>query len=194
MKQILCVFTLFTISITSNAQLEKRTYLVGGTGSFSRTQTNFETNGNSQKSKSIDINISPAVGYFFIDKLAAGLRTGFSKYKVFENAAIGGAYTNINRLEFGPFARYYFLPKDKQLNIIADAGYQYGIYSFKNINQKGNINTFSFFAGPVVYFNNTVGLEFLIGYKSRTEDVKQSFKQTENSFQIAIGFQFHLKK
>ena len=121
----------------------KRTYLVGGTGAFSRTQTNYEAYGYSQKSKSIDINISPAVGYFFIDKLAAGLRTGFSKYKVFENAAIGGGYTNVNRLEFGPFIRYYLLPTNKDINIIADAGYQYGIYSFKNINQKGNINTFS---------------------------------------------------
>ncbi len=193
MKYLLVACSVIFLSANANAQLDKGTWLVGGMGSFSSSNDSYSTSGYSQTSKTTEIKISPAVGYFFVDKLAAGIRTSYSQFKTKVDGA-GGLFTNVKRFEFGPFARYYLLAKDKQLNIVTEANYQYGIYSFKEINQKGNINTWSFLAGPVVYFNTSVGLEFLLGYYSRTEDVKDSYKQTKQAFQMAVGFQIHLTK
>jgi hypothetical protein len=193
MKHIFFLLSITIFSLSANCQLDKKTWLVGGTGSISSSNDSYTTSTYSQTSKTTEIKISPTVGYFLADKFAAGLKTSFSKYKSRVDGS-GGLYTNVNRFEVGPFARYYFLPKEKQVNIVTEASYQFGRYSFKDINQKGNINTLSFLAGPTIYFNNSVGLEFLVGYKSRTEDIKDSYKQTQKGLQIAIGFQFHLIK
>jgi hypothetical protein len=61
---------------------------------------------------------------------------------------------------------------------------------------KGSINTFSASAGPVIYFNSSVGMEFLLGYYSRKEVIQQNgdIINHQKGFQIGIGFQIHLEK
>ncbi len=49
-------------------------------------------------------------------------------------------------------------------------------------------------AGPVIFFNTSVGLEFLLGYSSSIEDIKDRYKNSIQGFQIGIGFQIHLEK
>ena len=52
------------------------------------------------------------------------------------------------------------------------------------------INSFSFAAGPVLYFNSSVGLEFLVGYST----VKYlHIEGSDNTLQAVIGLQVHLE-
>ncbi len=191
MKYIFAIFLCIITSIAF-AQLDKGIFLVGGTGNFLASNYEYEGPFNSFSSKKIDINLSSTVGYFVADKIAIGLKTGFSKYKEQVNLP-GAGYANMNRLKFGPFARYYFLEKDLRYNILADISYQYGIYRFKP--SKGNIMTFNANLGSVMYFNTSVGLEFLLGYYATKENFKQNNDNnifTQKGFQVGIGFQIHL--
>jgi hypothetical protein len=191
MKSILIALS-FTLSlISAQAQLTKKNWLVGGTGSFTSTKNSYSNSNYYQTSDVTDIRISPNIGYFIIDKFAVGLRPSFSKNKA-QVTTTGGGYTNVNRFEIGPFVRYYFLNNENRYNMLAEACYQYGIYRFNP--DKGDINTLSVMAGPVIYFNTVVGLEFLLGYYKRNEKVNGSFETEQKGFQMAVGFQIHLEK
>lgn len=193
MKILLTIFTFLFLSFDAKSQLDKGIWLVGGTGNFLSSKYENLSPINSYTSNRLEIAISPNVGYFVKDKLAVGLKTGFTKYKEQVTSA-GGLYSNVNRFSFGPFARYYFLKKDKQYNILAEVSYRYGLYSFKPT--KGNSNTFNAAVGPIIYFNSSVGLEFLLGYYSTKETIKQNGDNVtkQNGFQMGIGFQIHLDK
>lgn len=191
MKQFLTFLAILLFSINSKCQLTRGNWMVGGSGTFSSTKNTYSNNNYYQTSDVTDIKISPNIGYFIVNKFAVGLRSSFSKNKA-EVTTTGGLSTNVNRFEIGPFLRYYFLKDENRNNILAEASYQYGIYRFKP--DKGNINTFSVLVGPVVYFNTVVGLEFLLGYYKRNEDVNGSFTTEQKGFQIVVGFQIHLEK
>lgn len=73
---------------------------------------------------------------------------------------------------FGPFLRYYFLGVNKQFNVHTDGSYQYNIEQSGGFSSSNSTpdpvpitqyskNTFSIAAGPVIYFNTSVGLAFL---------------------------------
>jgi hypothetical protein len=189
MKKIIVSLSLFlSISIVANCQLEKGNWLLGGNTSFSASKSTHVNSVYSQTSNRIDFSVSPNIGFFPSNKFAIGIKPSFTLYK---DQIEGGLYSNIKRFVVGPFARYYFLEIDKEVNIVAEASYQYGFYSFKPT--KGKINIFSFVAGPVIFLNNSVGLEFLMGYYSRIDDIESSYKQTQKSFQINIGLQIHLE-
>ncbi|HLO79518.1 MAG TPA: hypothetical protein VK166_01085 [Chitinophagaceae bacterium] len=186
-----CFFLMtLLLSFKSNAQLNKWTWLVGGSGSFSSTKNTYTSQAISQTSDATEINVSANVGYFLLDKFVAGLKPSYTKNKNQVNTP-GGGYRNENRIELGPFARYYFLANDKPFNLLTEASYQFGVYSFKPA--KGNINTLSLMAGPVLYFNSSVGLEFLFGYYKRNETIEDIDKTENKGFRISIGLQFHLE-
>ena len=194
MKILLTIFIILFLSIDATSQIDKKTWLVGGTGNFLSYENTYSSPTFSFTSDRVEIKISPNIGYFPVNKLGMGLRPSYSKYKDVVNGS-GGGYSNVNRFELGPFIRYYFLSAEKRYNILTDMCYQYGIYWFKP--GKGNINTFSASAGTVVFFNSSVGLEFLLGYYSRNEVIPLSTggENVENykGFQIGIGFQIHLE-
>ncbi len=195
MRKTFCSFFSVILIFSAQAQLTKGNWLVGGTGNFLLSKNSYSSPTYSSSSDRIDLKVSPNIGYFIGDKFGVGLRPSFSKYKEQGNGA-GGLTSNVSRFEFGPFVRYYFLQADKQYNILADVSYQYGIYYSKPT--KGNINTFSASAGTVVFFNSSVGLEFLVGYYSRKEVMPLTTigenVTDQKGFQIAIGFQIHLEK
>ena len=191
MKLLLKTLLLLTISTSSFAQLSKRNWLVGGSGSFYSSNSTYKTSNYYQESEEFNLGISPSIGYFFADKLAAGLRPSFSWGKG-EVTTTGGGKSDIKRFLIGPFVRYYLLSPEKPSNILTEANYQFGTISFSP--GKGSISSYSIAAGPVIYFNSSVGLEFTIGYNSRTEDAENSYKTTQKGLQIGIGFQIHLEK
>ena len=190
MKLFMSIVLLFIFSLAAKCQLDKGTWLIGGFGNFTSTKDSYESLGNFPDNKFTTIKISPDIGYFLVDKFSGGLRISYSLDKL-QVLTPGGSNGSIKRFEFGPFARYYFLEKDKQVNILTEVSYQYGLYYAKPT--KGSINSFSFLAGPVIYFNTSVALEFLLGYYSRIEDVTSQYRDSRKAFQIALGFQFHLK-
>ncbi len=193
MKKIILSFFASTLLFYANAQLTKGNWLVGGSGSFLSSKNSYSSSNFNSTSDRIDIMVSPNIGFFFIDKLGVGLRPSFSKYKEEVNGP-GGLTSNVSRFEFGPFLKYYFLKIDKSFNLLADLSYQYGLFSSKPTT--GNINKFSASAGPVIFFNSSVGLEFLVGYYQRKEVIKQNGDITTNQkgIQVNIGFQIHLEK
>lgn len=191
MKKLFTSLLSTIVFFTVHAQLDKGTWLAGGTGKFYSYTSQYSSATYSNEASYTQIDLSPNVGYFVVDKLAFGIRPTFSSIKGKVTTA-GGGSTNVQRYWIGPFGRYYFLKPDKQVNIVTDVAYQYGIFNAGG--QKGKLNTFSAMAGPVVYFNSSVGLEFLLGYSSSLEDVEQANKESRKGFQIGIGFQIHLQK
>ena len=194
MKKTLFALLCSTFVFSAKSQITKGNWLVGGTGNFLSSKNSYSSPTFSSSSDRVDIKISPSVGYFIGDKLGVGLRPSFTKSQGVVNGSGGNINTNENRVEFGPFVRYYFLQTDKQYNILTDFSYQYGLYWFTPT--KGNINTFSASAGSVIFFNSSVGLEFLLGYYIRKEVIKANEEYTtkQKGFQVGIGLQIHLEK
>lgn len=175
---------LLVVVQATNAQLSKGNWLVGGSGSFSSTQ--YKSTAGTQ-STGYDIKLSPNVGYFIAEKFATGLKVSFGRSG---GKAIGtSTYSTYTDASFGPFLRYYLLSADRQFNILTEGIYQYGLEGGNR--EKNSKNTFSLAAGPVIYFNESVGLELLIGYSSFKY---LDFDGRNNTIQFSLGLQVHLEK
>ena len=165
----------------THAQLTKGNWLVGGSGYLS-SQTQSQSGLNV---KGFNLELSPGVGYFFVDKLVGGVKIGFTYSKI----KYLGVAQNSTNIRVGPFLRYYLLNSEKRINIFSEASYQYSHISGNSFNSY-NENTLRFSAGPVIYFNSSVGLEISLNYEyynsPKTEtDVNKVF--------LGIGFQIHLE-
>jgi hypothetical protein len=201
MRQFAILLLAISLAKYSTGQITKHNWLVGGTGLFN--STTYINDLGLQSIRYTNIQLSPAIGYFFADKFAGGLKLSFatSRNKIISEGA-GYNLGKNNSYGFGPFLRYYFLNPDKQFNILIDGSYQYQIERGGGVSSTGSTpmavpitqftkNTFSIAGGPVIYFNSSVGLEFLVGYMtSKYVQNKSSIK----SFQAGLGFQIHLEK
>lgn len=175
-KLLFIVTLLFTVS--ANAQITKGNWMVGGDASFNNSKVINDENeiigsGNG-------IRIFPNIGYFLIDKFAIGINGNFNYGKTSgasSNTSFGG----------GPFARYYFLKPEKRVNVFAEANYNY-YTSYSQGNATTNSSSYRFKAGPVIYFNSSVGLELTLNYSS------EKFSYTSKYFTVGFGFQIHLEK
>lgn len=203
-KLFIAIALLFTIN--SFGQLDKKTWLVGGTGSFDSYKQNetfvFTQTGEIQDvERSVkELEFSPKVGYFVIDKLALGLGISYINQK-YETKTISGifgdgAYKSYS-FYVGPFARYYFLNKEKPYNILAEANYQFGSISQSDSpDSKGKLSRFSLFVGPEIFFNSSVGMNLLVGYTNSKRDMNDNsyVSNSTRGFQVAVGFQIYLQK
>lgn len=174
-NKVLYIATLL-IAVTSNAQIDKGNWMMGGSGAFG----NFKTTSGGSSSTSTSITISPNIGYFFIDKLAIGT-AGQYNY-VFPK---GGSKT-ISSNSVSPFIRYYFLEKEKQINIFSEARYE--IMRMNHSNFKAD--TFLIKAGTVFFVNSSVGIEVALNYS--TQKTNQNFEN--RAIYLNVGFQIHLEK
>lgn len=190
----ICIF----LAIKSTAQLDKNNLLIGGSGNISSFIVNYTSTANNFKEKNSQLEISPSFGFFLVDKFAVGLKTTFYSLNTKITDPLNGGKTNYKRFTVGPFARYYLLEIDKQFNILTQLSYQLGTLSQRGaLKENGKINEFTFLAGPEVFFNTSVGLEVLLGYKTSTEKLINSqnpFKDERRGFLVSIGFQYHLEK
>lgn len=180
-KTILFILTIIIFSNTAYSQITKGNWLVGGSASFSRLQSSSTA---TLQFKQTNFQISPLMGYFVKDKFAVGLRPSLT----YGSNTIANSSTIIS---VGPFVRYYLLKPENIFNIFTEGSYAYGSITGKGQGTGQRLNTFSFSAGPVLYFNSSVGLEFIIAY-STTKVV--GFTGTNNEIRFGIGFQFHLEK
>lgn len=172
---------LFTIS--ANSQITKGNWMVGGSGSFKSTTS--ETIKTGSKDKYTYLEISPNIGYFFIDKMAAGIKTSFY-YNPYE-----GAY-NIG-FGIGPYLKYYILKPEKLVNVFIQGNYLY--YENNNNSDAVGYDKFTSYsygvkAGPVIYFNDSIALELALEYLSDNRNKTL----IDNTFLMTIGFQIHLIK
>lgn len=185
MKKIsILALSILFINFKANCQITKGNWLFGGNISFSSTKSSSDLGSNTTTT----FQITGSGGYFFIDKLAAGIKANIYNYnyKRNENDPPG-----VTELSVGPFIRYYFLPIEQRVNLFAAGSYAYG--SGKVAGQKAiSSNEISFLAGPVVFLNNNVGIEFTIGYSFLKSNDDAHNKR--NLFQTGIGLQIHLEK
>lgn len=178
MMKISLSFILIILFSISNAQITKGNWMVGGNATFLQQQ---------EKLLGSDIrimrfSISPNLGYFFVDKLGAGLKPSLD----FLKSKTDGNINKSSVFGIGPFLRYYFLHEDNIVNLLAEIDYQYSSGS-NGYHQ----NLFLFSAGPVIYFNSSVGLEFTLNY----EIIKRKAAvNSAKTFFLGVGFQIHLEK
>ena len=176
--KILFIATLL-ISLTAFSQTTKGNFLVGGKGYLykytSKNAIGIDVQSGTQ------ISLQPNIGYFFINNLAVGLNSSLVYSKTKGNSTSNTGYG------LGPFIRYYFLKYDKNINFLLEVNYNY-LKEFKNPDFG---NSYGIKTGPVIYFNSSVGLEFLLIYN---HNYYSSDSFTTNDFQLGIGFQIHLEK
>ena len=192
MKYLILLLSGITLSFSAFSQLEKRTWLLGGSGNLYSYHEKVDATLTNYTTKFTNIDLSASVGYFFANKLVGGLRPDLLYEK---GSSSGGGHTNQLRVAVGPFIRYYFLNEEKQFNLLADVTYQLGVNKLLTGSGQGKINVLSAMTGVEVFFNSSVGLELLVGYANRviTIDGDAGYSSHRKGFQTSIGFHFHLE-
>ncbi len=205
MKIIILPALLLMFCFTAESQLTKGNWLVGGTSGFSSADVETISSSGTQKSTQMDISVLPNIGYLIIDRLGIGLRTGFtfnkSNYEELMSGGVpvaGGGRSRLTWFDIGPFVRYYFLPTDNRLNLVTEINYKYGRADTHP--GKGKRDSYSFLFGPVLFFNSSVGIEFLTGYNNSNSTIfglnsnSDDYSVKNSALQISIGLQIHLEK
>jgi outer membrane protein with beta-barrel domain len=186
MKQLLMTVCGVCFILVSFAQINQNNWLIGGSGSYGILKYSLNTP-SYLKSKTVQFSVNG--GYFFLDKLAAGLRISYLLDNESGLASDSSYFNQTNReIDIAPFIRYYFFPNDQKLNLLADAGYNFGRIKNKNIDgySKTAKNSYSFSAGPVYFITPDTALELTLNYQSQKEYFKTSL------IKFNIGFQIHL--
>lgn len=169
----LFIATLF-ITFISNAQIDKGNWMMGGSGGLS----NNKTKSNGFSNEGTNIYISPNVGYFVIDKLNLGASVLLSFYTQ--------SSTTTTTYSLSPYVRYYFLEKEKQINIFSEVSYGFQ----KQIHSPTNLQSFNLKAGTVFFLNSSVGLEIALNYTNS----KQNIDYQNRLIFLGVGFQIHLER
>jgi len=194
MKSINIIALLLFSAVIAKSQITKRNWLVGGNAALAHTSNNSSA---SSIYKNTTISISPNIGYFAWDKFCTGIKLSVLLVKNnFPANSGGGSISYSTKSQFynlGPFIRYYFLKPENRANILVESSYQYQFR--KDISpgsdSKLSANIFMISAGPVIYFNSSVGVEFTIGYSSQKYS---GITGSNNTIQTSIGLQVHLQK
>ena len=193
-KRVLSIIIAVFIFCNASSQITKKNWIVGGNAGLTHTNNNSSS---STLYKNTALSISPNIGYFIFDKFVAGAKLSILLLKYgYTQSSGGGTISYSTKSQFynlGPFARYYFLKTDKRANIFIEGVYQYQLRKdiSPSSNSKQSANVFMINAGPVIYFNSSVGVEFTIGYSS----LKYSgISGSNNTIQTSIGLQIHLQK
>lgn len=177
-KIIIILLTSILLANSAQGQLAKGTWMIGGSAALATYNTHSPLGTLSETS----ILITPAIGYFVMEKFAVGINPsyGLSAGKFNDTRK-----TTKHSYAIGPFVRYYLLPADHIVNLFAGGSYQY------TIGEPGNtiINNYSFFIGATAFFNSSAAIEITTGFSSSLDQ-----KLTINSFIINAGFQVYLKK
>jgi hypothetical protein len=166
------------------SQIDKNQWLIGGNASFSYSQ--------SKELKISEWQISPAAGYFFMDKFAGGLRLSYGS----QTRTWSSEKDRNVSVSFGPFLRYYFLPKEQKVNLFADVEYQFSRVKDKNIvsaypsSYSYSYYEMSLMAGPAFFINEHTSLEFTFGYSYLSRG--QIDTTVTNRLKMGIGLQIHL--
>jgi hypothetical protein len=177
MKKLLLAAFLLVSSTAIFAQLNQGQWLAGGNAGFNSYKQGDD--------KVFMFNVSPNIGYFFINNFAGGLRLNFLRSK---QKGADDAYVSYG---VAPFLRYYFLPGAEKLNVFADASYGFDQDKYGSSKESGN--HYSIMAGPVLFLSPNTGLEFALYYRSSGGDLHENpAGDRANNFGLNIGFQVHL--
>lgn len=186
-KHLIAFIILYFTQYSLAAQLTRTNWMAGGNAAFTTAKYKDPNDNYSTR----NFSLSPTIGYFFADRFAAGLRVNYSNYEL-HTTQIGTGLPGEGHdvtVAAGPFARYYLLQDlERPVNLLVEGNYAYG-YSSAIDSKKYFLNRYSFAAGPAYYLNNSIAIEFTIGYVSTTQ-----YQGTTAGLEVRIGFQIHLEK
>jgi len=172
-------------------QISRGQFLLGGSIRFESVKETYYLNDTYQ---STDIFVSPAIGYFVLNKLAAGLRVDLSSYKL----NISNVEQKSTIIVLRPFVRYYFLPVASKINAFLDAGYLLGKRKwegfFSSPADTDKSKGFQVSAGPSIFLTEQIALEFTIGYRHTTSDNWGLDPDKASTLSSGFGLQIHLGK
>ena len=186
MKRSLILTAFFVCtSLAALCQLDRGNWLAGGQVVFDHERYEVDNN----TSKAVVVSVSPALGYFVLDRLATGVRAGFSTTK---NTWYGGEVSRQQALSLAPFARYYFLPEAERVNLFAEASYQFRRVKFRNPYERTTQEAtgYTVLAGPAFFLNRHVALQLTLGYSySKWDEHDRAY-----SIESGLGLEIHLGK
>ena len=197
MKKLLILVAITTISTASFAQanINKGDWMVGGDAGYKSAKNEYSGSTTSD-AKLSTLNLSPNIGYFFINQLAGGLRLSLtSSTEKFGTPQKEDKYTSTL---IGPFLRYYFLPATQKLNIFVDANYGFGSNKHtppSGSSNKSDLSGYDINGGVAFFVNPAVAIEFTLGYQSLKDKYSSgstSYTNDTKTFGFNIGFQIHL--
>jgi hypothetical protein len=170
----------FMCSICAKSQILQGYWMAGGNASF------FSSKNKPVGDRSTNFEISPAVGYFLIDQLAAGINTNLT---ALTSTPVSDLKTRVTYYSVGPYVRYYLLKNMEHLNFFINGSTLFG-WSRQN-RQKGDTFTQYFITvGPTFFFTDNVGIEMPIGYRSTK--YKGDTGTSITSVFVGIGLQIYL--
>lgn len=170
------VFNVLMASSTfSYSQLQKGSFLIGGTATY----TDYSKFFNYTRT---EVEVAPNIGYFLFDKFALGLRSGFT--------IINSEYHSQDQTTYllSPYLRYYILSPDRPFNIMVQTHYQ------NQFSKSYNSNEFGVSGGLIVFLSDNIALEFLLGYTKQKSYNENINSLNINSFKSGISFQIHLNR
>ena len=169
-------FICFFITLSSNGQITKGNWMMGGTGRLGYGKSIHD----GISSEGSGCGISPNVGYFFVDKFAIGTSAQLSyNFK-------RGDTRSISSQSVSPFVRYYFLDQEKQVNVFSEARYGFGWMRHNDY----KFDKYLIKAGTVFFLNSCVGVEVALNYSNE----KMNSRYESRSLYVDIGFQIHLER
>jgi hypothetical protein len=177
MKKVIFLLLVIVVSNQVAAQIKKGQWLAGGNVNWT---TSFNSYGNSTV-----IKIMPDVGFFFLDKLAGGL-------KINHTIVLPSHDSSYSYSEFGfsPFLRYYFLPAANTINVFAEVAYGWGGFYYNEYDVISH--QWSVFVGAAFFLNRHVALEAALNYTNITE--QNHLNGYPKTLGLNFGFQVYLGK
>jgi hypothetical protein len=190
------ILTFITFCKTLHAQTEKNAWIFGVIGNGFFYKDKYENSTFDPDIQKINqVNISTNTGYFTFDNLAVGIRVGINLANGEDLSGVSGKWKS-NAFFSGPFVRYYFMNNVRNFNVLVDGCYQAGRIYEKN-NTGGPFRQAKLMFGPEIFFNSSIGMEFLVGYMHQTEsntDPQIGYIYKRSGLLASLNFQIHLSK
>jgi hypothetical protein len=182
-KELTFLVITVTLHFSLRAQLSRNSWMIGGSLGFTSTSESGET--------ITQFNIIPRAGYFFMDRLAAGLGV----HATFDQTHVPyvSSLENYNDKDYGlgPFVRYYFLPVQKAVNVVMEVSDEYS-WITAPYQLSAHSNTFGFAAGPTFFLTPSVALEWTVGY-AWSRGGGSAVPTDAQTFNTTIGLQVYLR-
>lgn len=212
-KNTFVALSMAALATTADAQvscLSRGNFSLGTRVGFSAASTNVEATGSATSggNTSLQLNLTPSIGYFFANNFNAGLGMDYLLLSSDDksNSAGGTSKSSDSRLLFGPFMRYYIPVGDDQAFFIG------GVSGFGRSKTQvtvdgrtqditNNITSLGIGPGYTIFSNNCFALETQVKYNygiSRNEvnlnGVSTSTKTFSNAWDFVVGATYYFSR
>jgi hypothetical protein len=206
MKHLMFILTLLAGGVYAGAQPVAGKFFVGGSFNLWASTDKSEFGGTTViDEKHFSFDLSPRVGYFLSDRLAAGIGLGFSN-SVTQFPDDDPDKRTRSRFYFEPFLRYYLISGKAGIFAEASVGTYVGKDKIFYDTTTDEWNNFGIFAGvsPGVYYfiSEKLAVEAWIGwigietdvnkYDDDDKDVYTEFRMSLYPSNISLGLKFIL--